>query len=180
MRKTVSGIVLAWMDIPFHVWCMQGVMRRDFNEHHLKQVIMTKKQIGEMQMTEEMAQHVGTWEWTTPILLTLDMWLNQSTISLGGGDGISRKPHHKRWRWGLPENNDTSSSTTTTTTPSSSAFYREPPEFLWYTTALWLKFFLNNFFLMFTSFFVINRFLQFHYFNYENRRKIQGESLKNN
>ena len=38
---------------------MVEVMRRDFNEHHMMQVPMTKNYLGEIQMTEEVAEHVG-------------------------------------------------------------------------------------------------------------------------
>ena len=34
-------------------------MRRDFKEHHIMQVTMTENQLGEMQMTEEVDEHVG-------------------------------------------------------------------------------------------------------------------------
>ena len=34
-------------------------MRRDFNEHHIKQVPKTENQLGEMQMMEEVAEHIG-------------------------------------------------------------------------------------------------------------------------
>ena len=34
-------------------------MQRDFNEHHMTQLSMTEKQLGEMQMMEEVAEHVG-------------------------------------------------------------------------------------------------------------------------
>ena len=33
-------------------------MRRDFNEHHIKQVPMTENQLGEMHSMEEVAEHV--------------------------------------------------------------------------------------------------------------------------
>ena len=33
-------------------------MRRDFNEHHMTQVPTTENQLGEMQLVEEMAEHV--------------------------------------------------------------------------------------------------------------------------
>ena len=59
VRETVSGVFLAGMDIPIQVWHMVEVMRRDFNEHHMVQVPMTQNQIGEMQMMEEVAEHVG-------------------------------------------------------------------------------------------------------------------------
>ena len=34
-------------------------MRRDFNEHHMTQVPMTENQLEEMQMMEEVSDHVG-------------------------------------------------------------------------------------------------------------------------
>ena len=34
-------------------------MHRDFNEHHITQVSPTENQLGEMQMMEEVAEHVG-------------------------------------------------------------------------------------------------------------------------
>ena len=59
MRETVCGVFLARMDIPIQVWHMVEVMRRDFNEHHITQVPPTESQLGEMQMMEEVAEHVG-------------------------------------------------------------------------------------------------------------------------
>ena len=47
------------MDIPIQVWQMVEVMRRDFNEHHITQVPPTENELGEMQMMEEVAEHVG-------------------------------------------------------------------------------------------------------------------------
>ena len=38
---------------------MVGVMRRDFNEHHMLQVPITEKQLATMQMMEEVSDHVG-------------------------------------------------------------------------------------------------------------------------
>ena len=38
---------------------MVKVMQRNFNEHHMTPVPLTKNQLGEMQMMEEMAEHVG-------------------------------------------------------------------------------------------------------------------------
>ena len=38
---------------------MVEVMRRDFNEHHMTQVPMTENQLEEMQMMEEVSDHVG-------------------------------------------------------------------------------------------------------------------------
>ena len=90
--------------------------------------------------------------WSCGNELTRDSWLKTCSstsrrlpFSLGGG-GISRKPHHNRWRWVFLRNNDASGSTTTTSngTSSSSAFYREPTELFCCSTALWLNVFVNN------------------------------------
>ena len=59
VRETVCGVFLARMDIPIQVWHMVEVLRRDFNEHHITQVTPTENQLGEMQMMEEVAEHVG-------------------------------------------------------------------------------------------------------------------------
>ena len=47
------------MDIPIQVWHMAEVMRRDFNEHHMTQVHTTENQLQEMQMIEEISDHMG-------------------------------------------------------------------------------------------------------------------------
>ena len=59
VRETVCGVFLARMDIPIQVWQMVEVMRRDFNDHHIRQVPPTENQLGEMQTMEEVAEHVG-------------------------------------------------------------------------------------------------------------------------
>ena len=59
VRETVRGVFLERMDIPIQVWLMVEVMRRDFNEHHITRVPPTENQLGEMQMMEEVAEHVG-------------------------------------------------------------------------------------------------------------------------
>ena len=59
VRETVSGVFLLPMGIPIQVWHMVEVTQRDFNEHHMMQVPMTENQLGEMQLTEEVAEHVG-------------------------------------------------------------------------------------------------------------------------
>ena len=59
VRETVSGVFLARIDIPIQVWHMVEVMRRDFNEHLMTQVPMTENQLEEMQMMEEVSDHVG-------------------------------------------------------------------------------------------------------------------------
>ena len=59
VRETVCGVFLARMDIPIQVWHMVEVMRRDFNDHHITQVPPTENQLAEMQMMEEVAEHVG-------------------------------------------------------------------------------------------------------------------------
>ena len=58
MRETVSGVFLTQMDISIQVWHMVEVTRRDFNEHHMRQVPMTENQLEEMQMMEEVSDHV--------------------------------------------------------------------------------------------------------------------------
>ena len=58
VRETVSGVFLARMDIPIQVWHMVEVMRRDFNEHHMMQVVITENQLGTMQMMGEVSDHV--------------------------------------------------------------------------------------------------------------------------
>ena len=57
--ETVSGVFLARMDIPIQVWHMVEVMRRDFNEHHMMQVLITENQLRTMQMMGEVSDHVG-------------------------------------------------------------------------------------------------------------------------
>ena len=42
VRETVSGVFLARMAIPIHIWHMLEVMRWDFNEHHMMQVPITE------------------------------------------------------------------------------------------------------------------------------------------
>ena len=45
---------------------MLDVMRRDFAEHHITQVPMTENQLGEMQMMDKVAEHVGMNYFETP------------------------------------------------------------------------------------------------------------------
>ena len=59
VRETVSGVFLARMDIPTHVWHMVEVMRKEFNEHELMHVPLTEKQLATMQIMEEVTEHVG-------------------------------------------------------------------------------------------------------------------------
>ena len=59
VRETVLGVFLTRMDIPIQAWHMVEVLRRDFNEQHIAQVLPTENQLGEMQMMEEKAEHVG-------------------------------------------------------------------------------------------------------------------------
>ena len=58
VRETVSGVFLLRMGIPIQAWHMVQVTQKDFNEHHMMQVPMTENQVGEMQLTEEVAEHV--------------------------------------------------------------------------------------------------------------------------
>ena len=41
------------------VWHMVEVMRRDLNDYHITQLPLTENQLGEMQMMEKVADHVG-------------------------------------------------------------------------------------------------------------------------
>ena len=54
VRETVSGVFLARRDVPIQVWHMVEVMRR----HHMTQVPMKENQLEEMQMMEEVSEHV--------------------------------------------------------------------------------------------------------------------------
>ena len=58
-REAVSGVFPARMDIPIQVWPLVEVIRRDFNEHHMTHVPMAENQLGELQMMEEVSDHVG-------------------------------------------------------------------------------------------------------------------------
>ena len=118
VRETVSGVFLAQTDIPTQVWHMVEIIRRDFNEQHMTQVLITENQLGTMQMMEEVSEHVGM---NTPRFLTLYMWHNQSTISSFLGrkkdlcrsqllskrmrgslsrdlQSANRQDNHRRWR----------------------------------------------------------------------------------
>ena len=59
VREIFSGVFLTRMDIPIQVWHMVEVVQMDFNEHHMTQVPMTENQLEEMQMMEEVSDHVG-------------------------------------------------------------------------------------------------------------------------
>ena len=50
---------LGRMLIPIQIWHMVEVKRKDFNGHHITQVPSTENQLGEVQMMEEVAEHVG-------------------------------------------------------------------------------------------------------------------------
>ena len=78
LRDTVSGVLLARMDIPIQTWHMVDTMRSDFNEHHMMQVPMTENQLGGMQMMEEVAEHVGNNYIETPN--SRNLGLNRSPI----------------------------------------------------------------------------------------------------
>ena len=49
---------LARMVIAIQVWHMVELLHRGFNEHHKTQEPMTENQLGEMQMMEEVVEHV--------------------------------------------------------------------------------------------------------------------------
>ena len=72
VRETVSGVFLARMGISIQVWYMVEVMRRDFNELHMTQVPMTENQLEEMQMMEEVSDHVGMNPSENPITIDED------------------------------------------------------------------------------------------------------------
>ena len=55
MRETISEVVFVQKDLQIRV----EVMRRDFNEHHMTHVPILSNQLGTMQMTEELSEHVG-------------------------------------------------------------------------------------------------------------------------
>ena len=59
VRETVSEVFLAQMDVPIQIWHMVEVMQRDFCEHHMTEVPMTENQLEEMQMMEEVSEHLG-------------------------------------------------------------------------------------------------------------------------
>ena len=103
VRETVCGVFLARMDIPIQVWHTVEVMRRDFNEHRITQVPPTENQLGELQMMG--MKWPIMWELTTPKFLTLDMWLNHSTISsfLGKRDLWTTQLPSKRMRGSLSQ-----------------------------------------------------------------------------
>ena len=42
VRKTVSGVISARMNVPFQVWHMVELMRIDFNQYHQLQVLFTE------------------------------------------------------------------------------------------------------------------------------------------
>ena len=67
VRETVCGVFLARMDIPIQIWHMVELMRRGFSEYHIKQVPMTENQLGDMQMMEEVAEHMGNNYPDTPV-----------------------------------------------------------------------------------------------------------------
>ena len=76
---------------------MMDLIRKDFNKHHMTQVPMTENQLEEMQMMEEVSDHVGMNYPEIPdsrfVAQPVDDFL--FPLSLGGGR-ISRKPHHNR------------------------------------------------------------------------------------
>ena len=59
VQETVWGVFFAQMDIPIQIWHMVEEKRRNFNERHMMQEPITEKQLGSMQMIEEVSEHVG-------------------------------------------------------------------------------------------------------------------------
>ena len=80
---------------------------------------MTENQLGETQMMEEKAEHVGM---NYPKLLTLDMWLDdflESTIRqfpLSLGREICEQPNYRSRGWGVLWTKNFSQRTTKTAT----------------------------------------------------------------
>ena len=91
VRETVSGVFLARMHVPIQVWHMVEKMRRDFLEHHMTQVPMTENQLEEMQMMEEVSEHVGTNYRDTAGSRRVAQPIKDFRVSK-----ISQKPHHNR------------------------------------------------------------------------------------
>ena len=60
-------------------------MRRDFNDYHITQVPMTENQLGEMQMMEEVAEHVGM---NYPETSDSRYYHDYRRLSLSLGEGI--------------------------------------------------------------------------------------------
>ena len=58
-RDTVSGVFLARKDVSIQGWHMVEKMQKDFHVHHMTQVPMPENQLKEMQMIEELSDHVG-------------------------------------------------------------------------------------------------------------------------
>ena len=54
-----SMFFVTLIDVPIHVWQMIEIMRRDFSEHHQKQVPNTKNQLGANGMMSKVAEKVG-------------------------------------------------------------------------------------------------------------------------
>ena len=117
---------------------MVEVMGRDFNEHHMTPVPMTENQLEEMQMMDEVSDHVGMNYLEIPdsrfVAQPVDDFLFpweeegsvENPITIDEDEGFSENDASKH------------SSTTTTSngTSSSSAFHREPPELFCCSTAL--------------------------------------------
>ena len=101
MRETVSAKILARVDIPIQVCHVLEVMRRDFNQHHRIQLPIAENQLGTTKNMEEAV-------WARGIVLPRNSWLHivAQPLSLWGGDWISRKPHHNRWRLRLLRTNN--------------------------------------------------------------------------
>ena len=53
VRETVSGVLLARIDIQMQVWHMVEVMRRYLNEPLMTQVPITENQLVKLRMIEE-------------------------------------------------------------------------------------------------------------------------------
>ena len=109
VRETDRGVFFSSRkDIPIQVWHKVEVMCRDFNEHQITQVPMTENQLGEMQMMEEVTDHVGMIYHKTPdsryVAQQKDLWKTQLLSKRIRGSlsqalqSANHQDNHRRWR----------------------------------------------------------------------------------
>ena len=60
VREILTGVFFTGLEIPIQVWHMVEKMGRDFNKHDIMQVPSTENQFEEVQMMEEVSEHMGT------------------------------------------------------------------------------------------------------------------------
>ena len=59
VRETVSGVLLARIDMQMQILLMVEVMRRDLNEPLMTHVPITENQLGKLRMIEEVPEQMG-------------------------------------------------------------------------------------------------------------------------